>query len=167
MKIKILEGQAHALVWALIHEFDNSRFNVDYIKDDSNTKTQWVIMGKIRLKNAKEYCGQHSGACQIEKKNRKAYFLEGADWVEVDDMINDVLDALSISADIQSMICVLRTGRKRRIRYTSSHADGEWDKVGAEEDYEDWCGKIAPNSEFAMGTPGLYLRNPNTVLESP
>jgi hypothetical protein len=126
----------------------------------------------VRLKAAKDYCGQHAGPCQAQfaRPHRRERYLEGADWVALDDMINDVLDRHRIAADVWSKgrefsgPYYVRRGRCRRTRYglrversggrnfvlwTADEAEAGWsaDHYGATRD--------APRSEYPAGTPGI------------
>lgn len=66
-----------------------------------NKKVAPVIdMGRIRLIKSKKYCGQHPGECQTGGPRRSGPWLEWKDWVSFHSLINDVLDSLSISADV-------------------------------------------------------------------
>lgn len=123
----------------------------------------------VRLRSKKEYCGNHSGPCPVrfgpERKHRRAYFLEGADWVEFNDLVNDVLDQLQANANVYTSVCWLRKGKRRRTEYgEGSRFNGEWAKHADETDYIDYCGREAPPSEFPSGTPGSYTKiNYNVV----
>lgn len=67
----------------------------------------------VRLKVRKPYCGNHPAHCEtrgIVRKPRKLNFLEGADWVAFNDLLNDVLDSLAISATVKSSACLIRKG---------------------------------------------------------
>ena len=100
---------------------------------------------------------------------RNAKYLEGLDWVEFNDRINDVLDSLNVNARVYTSVCEIRRGTERRIHYGSHPIPGnymgltEWDKVGEDSDYEDYCGRIAPESTYPFGTPGEYEPRKDTV----
>jgi hypothetical protein len=113
---------------------------------------------KVRLRSSKAYCGNHPGACQRGGKDRKGRFLEGADWVEFNDMLNDVLDKLKVDARVESSVVLVRRGRERCVEYFQQQGRGrnaEWEKTGL---YADYCGQEAPPSDFPEGTPGIYER---------
>jgi hypothetical protein len=118
-------------------------------------------MRNIRLKEKKRYCGNHPNACDIEG-GRMGRYLEGLDWVEFNDRINDILDYLDINARVYSSVCEVRAGKKRRTNYGSHLLDHlwrpvyQWDKKGEACDYEDCCGIYAPDSDYPYGTPGDY-----------
>jgi len=107
---------------------------------------------RIRRQESKVYCGSHPFACDIEG-TRKAKYLHGSEWVAVNDVINDVLDAYELSANVDSVVCIIRKGRERRLSY-DGYAKGrgyEWEKDC--DDFADYCGSVAPRSEFPEGTP--------------
>ncbi len=131
-------------------------------------KGRTVSFHNIRLRSSKEYCGNHPAGCEGDpnKRDRKARFLEGADWVEFDDMLNDCLDARNVDANVSSSLVTVRRGRCRRIRYDKGTFTGikgingawTWDKDGKPGDFLDCCGKQAPDSWFPEGTPGTHSR---------
>lgn len=164
------------------------------INDCSRFKAQVEVLSdkrikirNIRLKESKKFCGSHPFACDIDG-GRKANYLEGADWVEVNDRVNDVLDRLNAIAYVRTSICILRKGEKRRVKYdghwvawaynnegrfvkvASSEPLGdrphpEWNRDESDpEAYQDWRLKVAPNSWYPPGTPGTYERKPYVVV---
>lgn len=138
---------------------ENSRFRVREIERQGD---KVLKIREVRLKESKPYCGSHPNACDIEG-GRKGPWLEGADWVEFNDRLNDVLDRYDVNAYVRSSICILRKGTRRRVYYGSYLGNAfrneyQWNKDEPDECYEDWCGKIAPASEFPFGTPGTYER---------
>lgn len=162
--------------YAIINHFDKSRFNVSVdIRYPSRRRTE-IHVTNVRLKERKDWCGSHPESCDIQgfkdqrtgeyikEKPRKSKLLEGGDWVDFNDTLNDVLDSMSISADVSSAVCIVRKGRERRICYDSFQranayrVEYEWEKEGHSDDYEDWCGKQAPMSTYPEGTPGNYSR---------
>jgi hypothetical protein len=159
MRIRVIEGSFGELRETLWSAIQQSRFSVGEIENQSNSRTGWLKLRTIRLKEAKPFCGSHPIACDIAG-GRRAKFLEGADWVEFNDLINDVCDDLGISADIKTAVCQIRDGRRRRIRYDAYWQVNQWQWVmhGDDNDYKDWCKKDAPDSWYPEGTPGLYLR---------
>lgn len=129
---------------------------------DIDTVGRAVKIINIRLKSKKEYCGNHPAACEIgNPTHKKSKYLEGADWVEFDDWINDQLDAKSISANISTITCQVRRGRMRRTLYSHFYSgfggNAQWTRDDPEF-YIDWCGKDtpAPRSAFPHSTPGIY-----------
>jgi hypothetical protein len=96
---------------------------------------------KVRLKKAKPYCGQHSGECQIgpfgERQKRSGSWLEWDDWVQFNDLVNDVLDGLRACAEVWSVPpekmdkgkkFYVRRGRARRVRWDweEQQTPGQW-----------------------------------------
>lgn len=121
-----------------------------------------ITIHNIRLKEAKIYCGSHPYACDIEG-GRKAKYLEGADWVEFNDRLNDILDRLEVSADVKSAVCILRKGTRRRTHYDGFLRNAfinefQWHMDTHDDNYMDYCGVVAPASYYPLGTPGLYER---------
>lgn len=122
---------------------------------------------QVRLKDSKQFCGSHPYACEIGT-SRRAKYLEGADWVEFNDYINDIFDEENVSAWIRTSVCEIRMGRSRRTVYDGemnnpSRNEYRWFFKAEPHQYEDWCGEVAPNSKFPEGTPGLYERNVDHV----
>jgi hypothetical protein len=129
-----------------------------------------VRLDPVRLFEKKDYCGNHPGPCPVrfggERPHRHFAYLEGADWVALNDLVNDVLDRLEVEARVASTTCVIRRNRRRRVHYgqvsfVQSGNPGrtfvDWARTGADSDYEDWCGRRgAPRSAYVAGTPGYY-----------
>lgn len=120
----------------------------------------------VRLKRAKDNCGQHPGPCLLNRPHRVSRFLEGADWVAFNDFINDTLDRLAVSADVWTINreavrggrFYLRRGRCRRMEYDCApfspmSPQVGWEPLSAE--FEDWIGRSAPRSWYPAGTPGI------------
>lgn len=144
---------------ALQRAFSRSRFTGLHGELVPEVDSKTIEFRNIRLRKSKPYCGNHPGACLAggNRSERSGVWLEGADWAEVNDLINDVLDGLDVSAYVASSSCVIRRGRKRRITYgvmekVPGHPD--WDKNGEDDDYQEWIGLKAPRAEIPMGTPG-------------
>jgi len=161
-----LDGQEYSqscLRQILIDAIEHSRFKAD-IKYTQGKHCRFKI-SKIRLRESKDYCGNHPNACQVvsNRKPRKTNFLEGLDWVNFNDMINDVLDEYNISANVSSAVCIIRKAGKRRVEYNSYWRGNfsEWNYDEMDGCYQDYRTVIAPNSEYPEGTPGLYIRNQN------
>ncbi len=143
-----------------------SRFTFDIRDAGVKRKDRKIFTGvltihNVRLRKSKVYCGSHAGVCNTPPQKNKPFggkskYLEGADWVAFNDLINDALDHASVSADVGSFVCNIRRGNNRRIKYTSefSGVNGEWDKDGSISDYADFCGKSSPKTSLPDGTPG-------------
>lgn len=150
--VKCDETSGHKIRCLFMDYLYDSRFTISEIFWKNNK----IHIKDVRLKESKSYCGNHPGPCKglVEKKNRKISFLEGADWVAFDALLNDVLDALCIDGDAGNRQVNIRLGRQRRISYDlGSHGD-DWQKFGSYQDYADWCGQQAPPTEYPSGTPG-------------
>lgn len=161
---------ANAL-WEAIQR--HSRFTATVSSRNHYRYNECIEIRNVRLIKAKPYCGNHPNACVVtfrEKRHNKSKFLEGADWVEFNDFVNDQLDALNASADVFSSpqevrgLLWIRRGTKRRLRYESKPIFGGFGVLGhvwlngrvGEELFEDWRLKESPRSEFPDGTPGQY-----------
>ena len=162
MKIeKINEGgleEIRNLETSLASHFASSRFTFN-IDSKIGRKYITITLSKIRLKTSKSYCGNHPGPCVLGGKKRKRIFLEGLDWVEFNDTLNNWADTLNLEADISSSVCVIRIGKDRRISYDGHNLNtpqAEWNKYG---DYKNYCGKVAPISSYPHSTPGEYYES--------
>lgn len=157
--------QAVRVIQVLDQYLARSRFNLNghawFGGDNGMTirtkgRRTWVVINGVRLNIPKGYCGNHCGPCQVRfggaKKHKTLPFLEGLDWVSFDDMVNDALDSIHHDGDVASGVCVVRKGKRRRMDYYGRDG-GEFDREGY--DYEDFCGRTAPPSEYQEGTPGI------------
>jgi hypothetical protein len=155
MNITIKDGKNRNLIeYAIREAYATTRFSLD---TDPIGPTRLKLYN-VRLRSKKAYCGNHPGACQIGGKDRKHNYLEGADWVEFNDLLNDVLDKLGVNARVESSVVLVRRGRERCVEYLDQRGGGrnaEWEKIGL---YADYCGKVAPPSDFPDDTPGIYER---------
>lgn len=132
------------------------------------------ILG-VRLRTKKDYCGQHAGPCLARnawKKHKITRYLEGADWVAFNDMLNDLCDKLKIEAKIWSEResigrLYLRQGKLRCTHYRMQGAlqigqswveSTEWHGNADEDDFTDkHFGHRRPmaRSWYPEGTPGI------------
>lgn len=120
-----------------------------------------VTIHDIRLREAKDYCGNHPNACPIRptgpRPHKKMKYLEGADWIGFNDMLNDVLDSLSVSANVASSLCIIRKGNARRMRYVGhflgNGIDSEWNRDDTE--YGSYLRKGHPPTDYPKDTPGI------------
>lgn len=140
-----------------------------YIDNTSRFTAEVSLVGKtvikirnIRLRESRKYCGNHPNECEFPGAPlRKAKYLEGADWVDFNDMINDICDALAVDANIATAVCKVRKNKQRRVYY-GSYMRGhfwQWNMDEPDEYYENWVHRPAPDSQYPFGTPGVYERN--------
>lgn len=181
MKIKILSfgtlgtvigRQAEDLVARIENAFHPGRFVVNRLDhrycrlSKRNPYLAEVSFGLVRLEASKLYCGNHPSACELgNKQDKKASHLEGADWVEFDDRLNDLLDAAEVSANVGDSV-VIRKGRERCIEYFNGDypepgRNYQWAKEGR---YADYIGSIAPRALFPAGTPGRHEQTGYAVI---
>jgi len=140
---------------ALVRALGMSRFTANVERHNKK-----ISIHNIRLREGKDYCGNHPNACPvrpgIHRDHRKSTCLEGADWVGFNDMLNDVLDTLSVSANAGSSLCVIRKGLMRRMRYAGhflkNNIDREWDRDDTR--YESYVRKGHPPTDYPKDTPG-------------
>lgn len=145
-----LENIASALRRAIA----TSRFTARVETERSN-----ITIHDVRLIEKKHYCGNHPLPCPVRAvhvPHKRMNFLEGADWVAFNDMVNDVLDALEISANAGSSLVKIRKGDSRCIEYTPyslGNGANEWQN----DSHKFMCciGKQAPRSQYPNGTPGI------------
>lgn len=121
-----------------------------------------IEIGKVRLRVAKDYCGNHPLPCPVRpwqphQAHKKLTYLEGADWVAFNDMLNDVLDKLKVSADVASSHVIIRKGYARCVEYDAqirpNGIDAEWTKDSNM--FANYTGQIAPRAGYPNGTPGI------------
>lgn len=158
----VTQNDTRDLTEALRAAIADSRFTA---KLEHTEKTVKIAM--VRLKERKYYCGNHPKACEVRTdahKHRKLKLLEGVDWVEFNDLVNDILDALDVSCNVKTSTCTVRKGRRRRVIYESNTRDTHawvWDKDGPDYHYADNCGNPLPSRHLSMfpeGTPGIDSR---------
>lgn len=149
---------------ALRKAFAKSRFCAGWSNEiHLSVGSKTIEFTGIRLRRAKTYCGNHPGPCipnpYVQRKERRGVWLEGSDWAEFNDLVNDVLDELHVDARVASRSCVIRIHKMRRVYY-DMHNIGrdrphwDWDMHGEPGHYQPWCGKVAPRATVPMGTPG-------------
>lgn len=171
------------LLWHIRWLFDQQGFRFT-AKEISLAKSGELIYVKgIKLKEGKQFCGNHPAACErLGGRHHKMRFLEGADWVEFNDCVNDLLDTLVVSAVIQSSVrdgttdrlpLRIRCGMHRRSVYTSGYFNGSrsspnenhvWTGRGNHDAHYavnsgfDCSRPEKDNAEFPTGTPGVNTR---------
>lgn len=100
-----------------IKESKFSIYSIDAIfnKKASKYKIGILKLKGIRLKESKLYYGQHP--YRNLPNPRKLKYLNTPDWVEFNDLINDTLDSLKVSANVTSCCCKIRQEYERSISY--------------------------------------------------
>jgi hypothetical protein len=83
-----------------------------------------IYVSRVRLVKAKEYCGQHPGPCPVDGRPKKRYrYLEYEDWIAFHNLVNGLLDAARVEADVFSKPqetdkrMWMRRGLLARVRY--------------------------------------------------
>ena len=162
-EIREIEGATPNATPERVAEEIRNHLNISRFTADVVVHKRKVTIHKIRLRESKDYCGNHPYACPVrpnvvEKKHIHSRCLEGADWVGFNDMLNDVLDALCVSAYVASSLCIIRKGSFRRVEYSGhklgNGIDSEWNKDSHA--YECHLGEMnVPRSEYPTDTPGI------------
>ncbi len=130
--IKVLDGsdveRIHVALQKKVRA--DGRFNVESCVDG-----QTILLKRVRLVTAKEYCGNHPGECVVTfppRKKPKARFLEWQDWVDFHGIVNDLLDSMNVSADVWSRPqdargkFWIRKGNSRRIHFDWTEEPTRW-----------------------------------------
>lgn len=159
MKISKISGADQGtIIDAVYRRLCDSRFTAEVTRDGFKN----IKVAQVRLREKKAYCGNHPKACENAfGRHAKAAYLEGADWVEFNDLLNDVLDELRVAAKVESRVVNLRLGTQRRVKYDGNNFVGnawQWDKFGPEWHYECGFGKTMGASKFPFGTPGIHTK---------
>lgn len=161
--------------YSLQREFENrfkhSRFTIRTMEVRTVRGLPAIYFKGITLKAAKDFCGSHPAACKrLHSSHRKSRFLEGADWVEFFDKLNDLLDEERVSCNIECRglefrgtfyhrIGLYRRTRYRHIDGSSPFQNGNWDTSFCDDDFEmgfDTVKQPVRPSEFPEGTPGIH-----------
>lgn len=138
--------------------FDGTRFSLGELTRTGKS----ISIHKVLLRESKAYCGNHPSGCEVahDGPHKKHKYLEGADWVEFNDRLNDILDAENVAANVGSSWVEIRIGGMRRTRYENGERQGngnfQWLKHGKLCHYEDSRLKKSKRSWFPEGTPGRY-----------
>jgi hypothetical protein len=157
--IRKINGATNTDVTNALREIINlSRFTAEV-----ETHKHHVSIHKIRLRKSKDYCGNHPNACPVRptgpKPHRHSTCLEGTDWVSFNDMVNNILDQMNVSANVASSLCIVRKGALRRNEYhghtLGNGIDREWDRDTTPENYVDNKGKPPIISDYPKDTPGI------------
>jgi hypothetical protein len=136
---------------------EKSRFT--FTMETTHNHTQ-IKIGGVRLRESKHYCGNHPLPCPVRMfpvKHKNTKLLEGADWVAFNDMLNDVLDNLGVSANVASSHVIIRKGDQRCIGYGAQAAgngiDNEWVRDSGQ--FAKTIGMKPFRSMYPNGTPGI------------
>lgn len=80
---------------------DGGRFTIGSIQQGDEHGYRHFWLSRIRLSVAKAYCGNHPGSCEFpDRKKPRTTYLEWDDWVAFHSLVNEVLDSLSVYADV-------------------------------------------------------------------
>jgi hypothetical protein len=138
--------------------FADTRFVIGRITSTRRS----VSIHNVLLRESKAYCGNHPSGCEVahDGPHKKHKYLEGADWVEFNDRLNDILDADNVAANVGSSLVEIRRGKERRTRYENGerqrNGNFQWLKYGKRCHYEDRTLLKSKRSWFPRGTPGRY-----------
>ena len=172
-KIKLAPGVDGWQVQMVLQQWlSRSRFWAREVRrtsrlDRSGQSYDVVTMHRLRLKRLKPYCGNHPGPCALSghAPNKRGGYLEGADWVALHDMVNDLLDQLEISADVSTSWGIwVRKGYRRRTKFWAD-ALGTRNATWHRDDpgwYIDNRGGVSIRSQLPDATPGI----PEWTVES-
>jgi hypothetical protein len=108
----------------LLEALEHSRFSarLEIVDVGGKLYGRGIVVKPVRLREAKPYCGQHPGECQVvlgfERPKRRGRWLEWEDWVDFNNLVNAVLDKMKVkTADVWSVPQeALDTGKKMWIR---------------------------------------------------
>jgi len=154
--------------------FDVPAYNVHYSNAGDRCRHGRLRIYGIRLKARKPYHGagpvpssqamMRRGWGRGGRKIAKMSFLEGADWVEFNDLLNDFCDELGICANIFSKVCSIRRGWFRRIAYESETLGRQhrWQRFPPPEHY---MGVVSRTGPFPMSR--IYSGGSNSVHLAP
>lgn len=123
-------------------------------------------ISQVRLREYKDYCGQHPGPCVLGgARHRHSRYLEGADWVGFNDGLNTVLDLLNAAADVWSYNreaigsrYYIRRGYERLVNYAATASGGQFNQAWlqpVDADFADYRRCPHRRSVFPYGTPGI------------
>lgn len=152
---KIKGAHVDVIAGALQRKLAQSRFSARVEVHRKN-----VSIHDIRLHKKKDYCGNHPLPCPVRpfpKPHMRLPYLEGADWVGFNDMVNDVLDSLGVVCNVGSKLVNIRREGKRCTRYDAQGApngiDNEWQKDSGQ--YVDNLLGKPMKASYPKGTPGF------------
>jgi len=165
MTIKFIRRDDPAFpdVW---RDLDNLRLSGRFSFFIVPGKGAQLKLATVRLKASKAYCGNHAKACEgVGGKHVKRVFLEGADWIEFHDAVNDILDNRGVAANVFNSAVITRKDTRRRVRYEANSFRGTrgapnfewvWDKDAPADHFQDCTRAVSRPSWFPHGTPGIY-----------
>lgn len=138
MNVTGIAGATQATTLQVLYQaISASRFTATITEaKGANLKIQ-----NVRLKEARD--------------KKRPNHLEGVDWVEFNDTLNNALDRAGIHANIESITVIVRRGAYRRDNYEK--LVGEWDKAGNISDYKNNVGGNNLVSTFPKGAKGAYV----------
>jgi hypothetical protein len=142
--IKLLRGgldKRDQVIKALTERLEKSRFTATLTPSTTRDRAgeyPAILVKPVRLRQAKPYCGQHAGECQINpftgpRRKPNAKYLEFEDWVAFHGVVNAVLNRLRVHADVWSDPLEtrgrmwIRKDTKARVRYDY---DTDYDMYG-------------------------------------
>ncbi len=141
-----------------IEPWGQERLGVRALKNGAVPRWLLLLSG-VRLTQSKLYCGQHPGSCAVEATRRNSC-LEWDDWIQFNDLVNDVLDEMKGHAEVWSRPRELplrgqsrskfwiRKGGKRRLLW-------DW-----EEDDEGF--RLNPIRRWDMGSDSQFNQEAST-----
>lgn len=149
----------------LLKKLKRSRFeipprNITVFEAGNRCRHGKLRIYAVRLKTGKYYHGagpvpqkpmERRGWGKGSYKPHKLCFLEGADWIEFNDLLNDFCDELGLCADIFSRVCSIRRGWFRRVIYRSIVEKGIvlWERFPPPEHF---MGVTSTNGPFPMSS---------------
>lgn len=109
--IRVLDKEVGTFTQEVIHDAlllairEDGRFDVSSLRMGYQAGYWTIWLSKIRLNASKPYCGNHPGPCDVANAGRKmrAKYLEWDDWVAFHGLVNGVLDAIAVSADVWTL----------------------------------------------------------------
>jgi hypothetical protein len=151
------ENTVYRIITALHVATNMSRFSAAYngptfVPATRKHPALWdVTVRPVRLFEAKPYCGQHPGECLLDRKRPSSRLLEWDDWVEFHGLVNDVLDAAHIKADVWSNPAEpLSSGKKMWIRRDNKR------RVRFDYDVDTRPGRMFQDRIWNAGTPDQF-----------
>lgn len=102
--IELTDVNIQWLINILNAAIEKSKFRASLVETQARHK-RVIVVRPVRLREAKPYCGQHPGPCEVSivpRPKKKTTYLEWDDWVEFHNLINDLLDKYHVTADVWS-----------------------------------------------------------------